>query len=305
MPRRSLLLYTLLLILGINYGAFYTVNRLAADAGIPPIGYAFWQSFGAAIVLVVAAFICGDRLGSSRAHIRSYLIIGPLALGIPVSLLTFVAPNLPAGALTLVLALNPPITYTLSMLFGLERFRGLVLAGLIIGLMGVGVIIGPSSTLGGPGKGGWYLLALIAPVLIGSSNVAAAILRPPVASSLSMSSGVMFGAAVPLLPVMLITGQGWMPLGAPINALIPLLAAIIVNCVGYVLFFEVVRMAGPTFFSQFSYLAIFAGIAWSSVVLGERPSIYLFVAMALMFFGMFIAGYRFDAISSVKRTYKV
>ena len=134
--------------------------------------------------------------------------------------------------------------------------------------------------------------------------MAAAILRPPVASSLSMSSGVMFGAAVPLLPVMLITGRAD-ALGTPINALIPLLAAIIVNCVGYVLFFEVVRMAGPTFFSQFSYLAIFAGIAWSSVVLGERPSIYLFVAMALMFFGMFIAGYQLDAISSVKRTYKV
>ncbi|MGE0119888.1 MAG: DMT family transporter [Dongiaceae bacterium] len=295
MSRRRLFLYSLLLILGINYGAFYTVNRLAADAGIPPIAYAFWQSLGAAIVLVVAALARGDRLGLSRAHIVSYLVIGPLALGIPVSLLTFVAPNLPAGALTLVLALNPPITYGLSMLFGVDRFRSLVLAGLTFGLMGVAMIVGPSATLGGPGKGGWYLLGLIAPVLIGSSNVAAAILRPPVASSLSMSAGVMLGAALPLLPTMLIAGQGWEPVGASIDALIPLIAAIAVNCIGYVLFFEVVRMAGPTFFSQFSYFAVLAGIAWSNLVLGERPSAYLVVAMLLMFMGMFTAGYRLDA----------
>jgi drug/metabolite transporter (DMT)-like permease len=35
-----------------------------------------------------------------------------------------------------------------------------------------------------------------------------------------------------------------------------------------VLFFEIIRLAGPTFFAQF-YLAVLAGVGWSIAIFGE------------------------------------
>ena len=47
------------------------------------------------------------------------------------------------------------------------------------------------------------------------------------------------------------------------------------------LFFEIIRRAGPVFFAQFNYLAVLAGVAWAAAVFRERLSIYLVLAMAL------------------------
>ena len=57
-------------------------------------------------------------------------------------------------------------------------------------------------------------------------------------------------------------------------------------------FLEIIRRAGPVFFAQFNYLAVLAGVAWGAVIFGERLSIYMLLAMVLMFVGMFLAGYR-------------
>ena len=59
-----------------------------------------------------------------------------------------------------------------------------------------------------------------------------------------------------------------------------------------VLFLEIIRRAGPVFFAQFNYLAVLAGVAWGAAIFGERLSIYVIVAMVLMFVGVFLSGYR-------------
>ena len=58
------------------------------------------------------------------------------------------------------------------------------------------------------------------------------------------------------------------------------------------LFLEIIRRAGPVFFAQFNYLAVLAGVAWGAVIFGERLSIFVVAAMALMFVGVFLSGYR-------------
>ena len=69
---------------------------------------------------------------------------------------------------------------------------------------------------------------------------------------------------------------------------IPTLLAIAINAAFLVLFFEVIRLAGPTFFAQFNYLAVPAGAAWGALIFHEHLSFYFFLAMLLMFVGMFL-----------------
>jgi drug/metabolite transporter (DMT)-like permease len=292
-PRESRSARDYLMLLGaaVIYGAVITVNKLAATGGVPALAYGFWQSFGAGVVLWIVLTLRGERLGVTGRHLISYFVIGALVSGLPISLLTYIAPKLPAGVMTLLLALSPPITFAISVVVGIERFRWLGLVGLLFGFAGVVLIVAPGASLGGAEAWKWFLLAVLAPVMFASSNVAAAILRPPASSSVATAAGVMLGSAAVLLPIMLLTGQSWLP-HALDQGTIATLIAVAINAVFMVLFLEIIRRAGPVFFAQFNYLAVLAGVAWGAVIFGERLSIYVIAAMALMFAGVFLSGYR-------------
>jgi drug/metabolite transporter (DMT)-like permease len=271
----------------IVYGAIFSVNKLAAAAGTPPLAQGFWQSLGGGLLLLIILALKGRKLALGRRHLLSYLVIGALAVGVPMSLLTYAAPHLPGGLQTIVLALSPPLTYFLGMLARIERFRVLGLLGLAFGFAGVLIIIvGLGLEESAPDAWRWFALSLIAPMLFACSNLAAALLRPPLSSSLSMAAGMLVGSSAMLIPIMAIAGQASVPTGA--GAIAALIAASI-NAVFFVLFFEIIRLAGPTFFAQFNYLAVLAGVGWSIAIFGEGLSIYFFVAMLLMFAGVFLS----------------
>ena len=260
---------------------------MAAAAGTPPLAQGFWQSLGGGLLLLIILALKGRKLALGRRHLLSYLVIGALAVGVPMSLLTYAAPHLPRGLQTIVLALSPPLTYFLGMLARIERFRVLGLLGLAFGFAGVLVIIvGLGLEESAPDAWRWFALSLIAPMLFACSNLAAALLRPPLSSSLSMAAGMLVGSSAMLIPIMAIAGQASVPTGA--GAIAALIAAAI-NAVFFVLFFEIIRLAGPTFFAQFNYLAVLAGVGWSIAIFGEGLSIYFFVAMLLMFAGVFLS----------------
>jgi drug/metabolite transporter (DMT)-like permease len=279
--------YAMLIAAAVLFGGLFSVNKWAAIGGVPALAYTFWQSLGAGALLLVIVTLAGDRVGVSRQHIVGYLVIGALVIGFPISLLTYIAPKLPASVMTLVLALSPPFTFAISVLVGIERFRVFGLLGLVAGFLGVLTLVAPGTTLGAPGNWKWFLLALTASVMFASSNVSAALLRPPAASSAAMSAGVLLGSSLVLLPIMLLAGQGWVPQRLDTGVIATLLATGI-NAAVLVLFFEVIRRAGPTFFAQFNYLAVPAGAAWGALIFHEHLSVYFFVAMLLMFIGMFL-----------------
>jgi drug/metabolite transporter (DMT)-like permease len=270
------------------YGAIFSVNKIAAAAGWPSLSFAFAQSLGAGIILAVVALLRGEPLRCTRAHAVSYLVIGGLVVALPISLLTYVAPHLPAATMTLVLALSPGLTFLFAMLFRQERFRLLGLLGVAVGFAGMLLLVSSGSELTASGAVGWFLLALLAPVMFALSNVMAALLRPPATGSLGMAAGVLLGSAVVLLPLLALFGRPLLPPDGA-AALVPALAAIAINATFFVLFFEIIRRAGATFFSQFNYLAVLAGVGWGAVLFGERPGLMFWVALAVMLIGVHLS----------------
>jgi drug/metabolite transporter (DMT)-like permease len=148
----------------IVYGAIFSVNKLAA-AGDSAARSGFWQSLGGGLLLLIILALKGRKLALGRRHLLSYLVIGALAVGVPMSLLTYAAPHLPGGLQTIVLALSPPLTYFLGMLARIERFRVLGLLGLAFGFAGVLIIIvGLGLEESAPDAWRWFALSLIAPM---------------------------------------------------------------------------------------------------------------------------------------------
>jgi drug/metabolite transporter (DMT)-like permease len=285
--RTRLTAYALLGIAAVVFGAIFSVNKLAAEANVPPLTYGFWQSLAAGLFVWVVAALKGERLAPSGMQIINYAVMGSLGIGIPISLLTYAAPHLPASLLTIVLALSPPLTFLLGMLVRIERFRFLGLLGLAFGFLGVLVIVGPVMSTSGTADWRWFLLSLLAPMFFACSNIAATLLRPLQSSSLSMAAGMLLGSSAVLTPAMLLAGQTWAPDNAAGFGAI--FMAVVINSVFYVLLFEIIRIAGPIFFAQFNYLAVLAGVLWSMFLFGERVTGYFFIAMLLMFIGVFLS----------------
>ena len=276
-----------LVLAAVSFGATFSLNKLAAEAGMPPLAYAFWQSALSGLLLLAIAAARGHRVPREPAAIKVYVLVGALGLGLPAALLTFVAPHLPAGLVTLVLALSPPLTFLLAVAARLQSFRWLGLAGVALGFGGILVLVAPNSgALPSADALGWFTLCLIAPCLFATANVSAAIFQPPSADSVALAAGILLGAAAGVLPLAVVTGQiAWAPrtLG---NAEIATGLTVLIYGLFTWLFLEIIRVAGPTFFAQFNYLAILAGLAWGWIVFLEPVHGAVWLALALMVAGI-------------------
>lgn len=279
--------HIMLISAAIIYGSVFSLNKIVAESGMPPIGYAFWQSLIAGIALWGIAAMRGTPPHWSWPHVRAYLVIGGLAISIPAALLTYAAPNLPAGILTIVLALAPPLTYLLSIIARIDRFALLGGIGILFGFAGVAILVGPTAAFPRPEMVGWFLLSLFAPVCFASGNVLVALMRPPAATATAMSAGILIGAALVVAPFMLAAGQTYIPGKLGIGEM-ALLAAAGVIAVFVIMYIEIVRLAGPTFFAQFNYLAVISGIAWGAILFGERLNLIVWLALALMAIGVIL-----------------
>lgn len=277
--------FALLLLCGVIFGLLFSVNVIAVQGGVPAIAYAFWQSMGAGLLLLIYATFRGNHLRFSFEHLRTYFMLGILGMAFPLSLLAYVAPNVPPGPLTLVLVLSPLLTYVFSVLLRLDSFRWLSILGIVFGIAGVALAVLPESALPEEGMAGWLLLGVLAPVSFAAVNVLAGKYRPPASASESLSAGLLLASAAVLVPVMFLTDQVF-AFRAPAEVNLAVLWAILINAVFWISFFEIVRMAGPVFFAQFNFLAVMCGIGWAYVVFSQIPSVFIWGAAALLFAGL-------------------
>jgi drug/metabolite transporter (DMT)-like permease len=278
----------LLVTASVIYGSVFSINKMAAEAGWHPLQFAFSQSIIAGGVLAMVVVLRSELPSPTLRLLLAFLVIGSLFVGLPITLLSHVAPHLPAALTTLVLALAPVVTLVFAILLRIENFRWQALAGVGCGLAGIAILVAPGSSFGMGEAAGWFLMALIAPLMFGLGNVLSSLLRPPVTASTAMAGGALLGSAVGLLPLLAAMGLLSMPVLGP-AALLPIVLASMVNAVFFVLLFEIIRRAGPTFFAQFNYLAVLAGVAWGAVLFGERPGLIFWLALALMLAGIYFA----------------
>lgn len=278
----------MLFTVGITYSLLFSVNKIAAESGLPYVAYVFWQSIGAGLFLLIPCLLIGRRAWpqGNWLHVRTYLVWGLLAIAAPISLLTYVAPNLPAAIMTMILVLVPLFTYLFALIFQVERFRLLSVAALVLGLGGVLLVVVPEASLPSPDMAGWVLLALLAPACFSLVTVFAGKFRPPDAPSVTLACGLLLGSGVLLVPVMFGTGQLYVFPGPSLGGDLAILYAALLNAMIFFVFLEMVRLAGPVFATQHNYIAVLAGFGWGLVLFGEQHSAYIWGATVLMFGGL-------------------
>ena len=297
LTRVPLLPTALLFACGITWGLSFSLNNIAITSGIPVIAYVFWQSLGAGLILLILSFATANRVQLSWPHLKLYGVAALFEFVLPFLVLNYVAARLPAGVVGLGQALVPALTFGFALAFRIDRFNTLRFLGLCIGLGAVLLVVLPKTSLPEPDMVGWALFALIAPLCYGLANTLVAIMRPPQSNSLPLATGLLLGASVLLMVLMAATDSWWFFDSGLDDGGLALIGVTLANAIFWYLLFEIIHLAGPVFFASYNYISPLAGIGWAVLILGERHSVWIWGALALMFAGLFLVTRRVNAAS--------
>ena len=288
MHRSQLQLVAILVVLGAGWGATQPLAKIAVSEGYRHFGLVFWQLAIGALLLGLVTAIRGTGLPLGRPHLRLYAILALIGTVLPNSASYQAAVHLPAGVISILLSLVPMFAFPIALALSVDRFSWARLGGLMCGLFGVLLIVGPEASLPEAAMAAFIPLALIAPAFYGlEANVVAkwgTLDLDPVQ--------VLFGASVVgagiALPLALLSGQ-WIdprpPWGAPDLALV---TSSLIHAVVYCGYVWLVGRAGSVFAAQVSYLVTAFGLMWAMLLLGERYSGFIWIALVLMFVGLFL-----------------
>lgn len=275
-----------LLLLGGLWGLAFSLAKIAITQGVPPLGYVWWQSAGAGVLVLAICAARGTLPRLTPAHVLHYGVTGALGIAFPNACLFLVIDRLPAGTVALMSTLVPLMTYGLSLSIQLERFHPWKLGGLLLGLLGAAII---AADRGGIGGEAWLIaIALLGPLGYAATNVFSSARTRPPGDSLAFAGGMLMASALLMTPLVLALGAFHRPvLSLPVSAADwAILGQIVISSVAYMLFFEIIRIAGGVFFSQTGYVVGLMGMAWGFLLFGERPSALMVLAVVSIFAGL-------------------
>jgi drug/metabolite transporter (DMT)-like permease len=281
----------MMLTVGTLWGLTFSFAKAASDAGIGPLAYCFWQTTGGGTVLLLACVLRREPLRLDRPHLAYYLTCGFLSLTVPNLILQTVIGHVPAGVTAIIVTTVPLLTYAIAMAVKLDRFALRRALGLIVGFVGALVLVGPQASLPDPAMAGWVLFGFVAPLFYASGNIYVAKRRPP-SRALPLAAGMLWGAAFWQAPAILLT-DGFQMLTPPFSfGEWGVIGQISVTSLASILYFEIVRRAGPVFFSQVAYVVTLTAILWAMAIFGERHSWLVWAAAALIGSGVALVNFR-------------
>lgn len=269
---------------------WYLLIGLASEGGVPFLGITFWQCAGGAAITGVVILLRRRRVPLSLRHLRFYFISGLLGAALPFITTAMAMPHAPMGIISMGLTLEPALTYLFALLLLLERFRTLRFFGLLIGVAGLMLILVPEAALPSRAMVPWVLLSLGLPLgqALWSNYIAVA--WPPDVDSHVLTFGLITAAAMMMLPAAIATDSIWWfdGDGPGSDAWWPVVALAVMNSFGWIAGFEAIRLAGPVFYSAYTFMGTPLTIAVGMAVFAERHSVWVWSALILLLASLYL-----------------
>lgn len=278
----------LLWLLGAGWGLTVPLIKIAVSGGHGPLGLVFWQLAISVAVLGAITALRRRRFGIGPRRLRLFAVVALTGTLVPNAASYQAAAHLPAGVLAILLSLVPMFAFPIALALGRDRFAPARLAGLLAGLAGVVLLVGPRAGLPDPGMVAWIPLALVAPLFYALEGNLVALWGRDGLDPVQVLLGASVVGLALALPLALAGGQfvdPRPPWGAPEAALA---AAGVIHALVYAGYVHLVGRAGAVFAAQVSYLVTGFGVLWAMVLLAESYSGWVWAALALMFAGLFL-----------------
>lgn len=274
--------------MGAAWGAVFPITKIAVSTGYKPYGILVWQAVIGIVLSGVVTLVRRRKLKFRREHIWLFVGISVLGSVAPNYFTYTAAAHLPAGIISIVIALVPLFAMPIALMLGFEKPSAMRLMGALSGAAAIALLIGPEASLPDPSKIGFVLLALVAPLIYAAEGNFMTWYGPRGLDAMQILFGASVIGLVISLPMAVGLGQAispFQPWDAPRQAIF---YAAILNWAAYVSFVWLIARAGPVFSSQVAYLVTGWGIVWSMLFLGERYSLWVWAAFGLMLFGILL-----------------
>lgn len=281
-------LFAALVAIGFAWGLTMPFSKIVVSAGYRHFGIIFWQSVICTAILLVALAVLRKALPLTPPALGRYLFVALFGTILPNAGSYIAQEAVPAGLISVCFAMIPMLALPLALAAGIERAEPVRFLGLAAGLVGVLLIVVPGASL--PDRTALPYLALgIAAALcyaiegVGLGRFGTAGVEP-----VQLVAGASAVALVLALPLALITGSWITPgqAGVAIDLTLFAISAIHVGC--YAGYIWIVGHGGAVFAAQVSYLVTGSAVFWSMVILGERYSIWVWLAIAVVFLGLIL-----------------
>jgi drug/metabolite transporter (DMT)-like permease len=264
----------LLLSLGFFWGSGYSIARYCVTHGTPSLGYSFWQSIGPAVLLCLILSLRTRSLAAllqlKLNHWRYFVLCGIFGIALPNTIMYLGAAHLPSSLVAVLVNTVPILIYPLALLSGQERFQYKRLLALIVGLIGILIIINHRGPLPAAHSIPWVLWVMLTPLCFASTALFINPLKPQNLEPLTAAAGMLALSSMVLLPFLLHHHAFYALRFNFLSALIVL--EIILSSIGYLIFFRLIYLAGPVYYSLVGGVVAVTGILWGMLIFHESGS---------------------------------
>lgn len=290
-------MYLLALGSGGIWGITFSMARIATEAGMHPLGLAWWQAAGGGLLNISICLLARAKMTPATKLLWPMTVIGFCGSVVPGTLLFYAALHVPAGILAITIAMTPMLTYIASVVLKIDPFQPKRVSGVLLGFVAIVLIMQPGNVDAlKPGSGVtlWILLALLSCCFYTFENVFVDKRVPTHAYMPLLLGGGMLIAAALMLPFVLATGA-WVTLSHPFDkAELSVLAMIVASGSAYLMYLILIRKAGAVFASMAGYVVTLSGVFWGIVIFAESHTQWIWLALVLMIIGMFLVTPRTD-----------
>ncbi|HEV7257167.1 MAG TPA: DMT family transporter [Bosea sp. (in: a-proteobacteria)] len=278
---------TNLLVCSFFWGSSYLFIKLMSGQ-VSPFAIAAGRGLLGAASLALWIRWLGQSPLPRRHEVRHWLILGATNGWLPNILVAYALIQLASGPAAMIQAAGPLVTALVAhMIFAEEHLNGRRLAGILIGLAGVALLIGPRLFEGGATT--LSVLAMVGTMLsyaAGNLYVRAV----PAASGdpmrLALGQQVCSGGVALLLTLIVVGPASLLVLSDHWAAM--LMLGIICTAIPMTVFMRLIRAAGPTRAAMTGYLVPTVAAIMGVLVLGETLELRQVAAGCIILLGVFL-----------------
>ncbi|SDF50919.1 DMT family transporter [Bosea robiniae] len=288
----------LLIVLSILWGGSFFFNKLTV-AEWPPFAVVQVRVGLAALALLLVVRIAGQSMAVGRELWLAFFGMGILNNLIPFSLFLWGQQQIASGLASILNATTPIFAVLVMHCFGNEKATGLKLGGVLAGLIGVAILMGPDALSGLGSNLAAQLACILAAVSYAFSGLLGRRFRG--VSPLVAATGQLSASTLMMIPIVFVMHPPWtlpVPSQQALLALVGL--ALISTALAYLLFFRIMRTAGPSNVMLVTFLIPVSAILLGSGLLGEELLPRHFAGMAAIFVGLALIDGRIARIAQAR-----
>lgn len=268
-----------LIVLSVLWGGTFIFVKEALPA-LPPLTLTLARCAIAALVLAPAVLVLGYK-PPPRSQWRDFAVMALLNNVIPFGVIFWGQTMIPSGLAAVANATTPLMALLVARLLAGEALGQNKLIGVLLGMAGVAVLVGPSALAGDNSSALGVGLVMVGTLSYGLSGLWGRRFKssPPVVSSLSQLTA----ATLMLVPIAGVADRFWMLPMPPLNVIVAVLAlGIVSTALAYILFFRIMADAGSNNVMLVTLLIPISAITAGALHFGERLSINHFAGAAII-----------------------